>query len=139
MCRNGRTARDAKASASWTPSRSTISRSLAAKVDQAIGALVAGLVLAWIAFPAKAVPGEVPVGVIGNLALWDGLLAAVPGLIAAVFYARYGITRARFEETRAQIAAKRAAAGQPVAPPEPVVLEIEGAPDIDVAPKPLKP
>ena len=113
-------------------------RSLAAKVDQAIGALVAGLVLAWIAFPAKAVPGQVPTEVVGNLALWDGALAAIPGLIAAAFYARYGITRARYEATKAEIAAKRAAAGEAVSPPPPLVLEIEGAPDIDVAPGPGK-
>ncbi len=114
-------------------------RSLAAKVDQAIGALLAGLVLGWIAFPAKAAPGQVPAEVIGNLALWDGLLAAVPGLIAAGFYARYGITRARYEETRAQIAARRAAAGEPEAPPPPpLVVEIEGVVDIDAAPGPAK-
>lgn len=113
-------------------------RSLAAKVDQAIGALLAGLVLAWIAFPTKAAPGAVPDGVLNNLALWDGLLAAVPGLIAAGFYARYAITRDRYEATKAQIAAKRAAAGQPVDPPPPLVVEIEGAVDIDVAPGPAK-
>jgi Na+/melibiose symporter-like transporter len=113
-------------------------RSLAAKVDQAIGALVAGLVLLWIAFPAKAVPGQVPAEVVGNLALWDGVLAAIPGLIAAAFYARYGITRAKFEETRAQIAAKRAAAGEAATPPPPLVLEIEGVVDIDAAPGPGK-
>ncbi|MDO9472090.1 MAG: MFS transporter [Caulobacter sp.] len=111
-------------------------RSLAAKVDQAIGAMVAGLVLLWIAFPAKAVPGEVPAGVIGNLALWDGVLAAIPGLIAAAFYAKYGITRAKYEETKAQIAAKRAAAGEAVTPPPPLVVQIEGVVDIDAAPGP---
>jgi GPH family glycoside/pentoside/hexuronide:cation symporter len=87
-------------------------RALAAKVDQAIGALLAGLVLAWIAFPAKAVPGKVADGVLNNLALWDGLLAAVPGLIAAAFYARYAITRDKYEETKARITARRAAGGE---------------------------
>ncbi len=86
-------------------------RALAAKVDQAIGALLAGLVLAWIAFPAKAAPGKVAPEVLNNLALWDGLLAAVPGLIAAAFYARYAITREKYEATKAEIAARRAAGG----------------------------
>lgn len=81
-------------------------RSLAAKVDQAIGSLLAGLVLAWISFPTKAVPGEVAPAVLGNLALWDGVLAAVPGLIAAVFYARYAITRSLHDATNAQITAR---------------------------------
>lgn len=114
-------------------------RSLAAKVDQAIGALLAGLVLAWIAFPTKAVPGQVPEGVIQNLALWDGALAAVPGLIAAAFYARYAITRTKYEETRTGIAANRAAEGGAVSPPPLLVAEIEGALDVDVAPDPGKP
>jgi Na+/melibiose symporter-like transporter len=114
-------------------------RSLAAKVDQAIGALLAGLVLAWIAFPTKAVPGQVPDGVIQNLALWDGALAAIPGLIAAVFYARYAINRTKYEETKRLIAEKRAAEGGAVSPPPPLVAEIEGALDVDVAPEPGKP
>jgi Na+/melibiose symporter-like transporter len=113
-------------------------RSLAAKVDQAIGALLAGMVLLWISFPTKAVPGEVPDAVVQNLALWDGALAAIPGLIAAAFYARYGITRAKYEATKAQIAARRAAAGEAVTPPPPVVVEIEGVVDIDAAPGPGK-
>ncbi len=114
-------------------------RSLAAKVDQAIGALLAGMVLLWISFPAKAAPGKVAPEVLGNLALWDGVIAAIPGLIAAAFYAKYGITRAKYEETKALIAAKRAAAGEAVGPPPPVVAEVEGAIDIDVVPDPGKP
>lgn len=114
-------------------------RSLAAKVDQAVGALVAGFVLLWISFPAKAVPGQVAAEVVTNLAIWDGLLAAVPGLIAAACYAKYAITRAKYEETKARIAAKRAAEGQAVIPPPPLVAEVEGTLDIDVAPDPSKP
>lgn len=114
-------------------------RSLAAKVDQAIGSLVAGYVLLWIAFPAKAVPGQVGADVVYNLALWDGALAAIPGLIAAAFYARYAINKTKYEETKAQIAAKRAAEGQPVTPPPPLVVEVEGAVDIDVLPNPERP
>lgn len=93
-------------------------RALAAKVDQAIGSLVAGFVLLWIAFPTKAVPGKVAPEVVHNLALWDGLLAAIPGLIAAAFYAKYAINKSKYEETKRLIAEKRAAGdGVAEAPP----------------------
>ncbi|MCF8505735.1 MAG: MFS transporter [Caulobacter sp.] len=107
-------------------------RSLAAKVDQAIGALLAGLVLLWISFPAKAAPGQVAPEVVHNLALWDGALAAIPGLIAAAFYAKYAITRTKYEETKRLIAEKRAAEGGAVEPPPPLA-------DPDVAPDPANP
>ena len=111
-------------------------RALAAKVDQAIGSLVAGFVLLWISFPAKAVPGKVAPEVVNNLALWDGVLAAIPGLIAAGFYARYAINRTKYEETKALIAAKRAAEGAAVSPPDPLVAGVGGA---DIVPGPLEP
>jgi Na+/melibiose symporter-like transporter len=90
-------------------------RALFAKVDQAIGAALAGFVLTLIAFPTKAKVGEVPAEVIWNLALWDGILAGVPGFIAVFFYARYKITRASYEETKAALAARRAAGLAPQA------------------------
>lgn len=88
-------------------------RALAAKVDQAIGAALAGFVLSFIAFPIKAVPGEVPAGVLQNLALWDGVLAIVPGLVAVACYARYRITHVTYAETKAALAVKRALKAQP--------------------------
>jgi Na+/melibiose symporter-like transporter len=83
-------------------------RALAAKVDQAIGSALAGFVLLLIAFPEKAAPGAVGVGVLHNLALWDGVMAAIPGLIAAACYGRYRITRASYEVTRAALVERRA-------------------------------
>ncbi len=65
--------------------------------------------LLLIAFPEKAKPGLVGEGVLFNLALWDGVIAAVPGVLAAICYGRYRITRKAYEETRAAIAARRAA------------------------------
>lgn len=94
-------------------------RALAAKIDQAIGSLLAGFVLLVVAFPEKAKPSAVSDDILFNLVLWDGVLAAVPGLIAAICYGRYRINRATYEATRAAIMARRAATG--VAPqPAPV-------------------
>lgn len=85
-------------------------RALAAKIDQALGSALAGFVLLLIAFPEKAKPGEVGEGVLHNLALWDGVIAAIPGVLAALCYGRYRINRASYEATRAAIMARRAAA-----------------------------
>lgn len=84
-------------------------RNLAAKIDQALGAALAGFALWAISFPPKATPGEVPDQVLYNLVFVDGVLATIPGLIAAVCYARYKITRARYDATKAALAARRAA------------------------------
>jgi Na+/melibiose symporter-like transporter len=88
-------------------------RTLFAKVDQAVGTALAGVVLTFIAFPEKAKPGQVAADVLHNLALWDGVIAGVPAVIAAVFYGRYRINRASYEKTRAAIAARRASLLQP--------------------------
>ena len=84
-------------------------RSLAAKLDQAAGAMAAGFVLTLIAFPPKATPGHVPASVLHNLALWDGVIATVPGLIAIFAYARYRITRTSHEAIQAELGARRRA------------------------------
>lgn len=94
-------------------------RALAAKMDQAIGAALAGFVITFINFPAKAVPGQVPEGVLFNLALWDGVLAAVPGLLATIFYAQYRINRQSYEATKAALVVKRAEAKAARAAPAP--------------------
>lgn len=83
-------------------------RALSAKVDQAIGTALAGAVLTFIAFPDKAKPGQVAQDVLFNLALWDGVLAAIPGVIAAVCYGRYRINRASYEATRLALQEQRA-------------------------------
>ena len=84
-------------------------RTLFAKVDQAVGTALAGLVLTFIAFPEKAKPGQIAPDVLYNLALWDGIIAGVPALLAALFYGRYRITKASYEKTRIAIAARKAA------------------------------
>ena len=85
-----------------------LTRSLFAKVDQAVGAALAGFVLTLIAFPVKAQVGEVPSETVWNLALWDGVLAGVPGFIAVFFYSRYGITRHTYAATKAALDERRA-------------------------------
>jgi GPH family glycoside/pentoside/hexuronide:cation symporter len=84
-------------------------RTLFAKVDQAVGTALGGAVLSLISFPEKAKPGRVPTEVLESLALWDGVIAGVPAVLAALFYGRYRIDRAAYEKTRALIAARRAA------------------------------
>jgi hypothetical protein len=73
-------------------------------------------VITLIAFPEKAKPGAVATDVLHNLALWDGVLAAVPGVIAALCYARYRITRRSYDETREALAKRRAQALAAAAP-----------------------
>jgi GPH family glycoside/pentoside/hexuronide:cation symporter len=95
-------------------------RALFAKIDMALGQFLAGVALDLIAFPPKAVPGQVPDDVLFKLAMIEGPLGAVPGLLAAFFYARYRITRARHAEIRAELEARRgrmgaAPAGAPAA------------------------
>ena len=85
-------------------------RALAAKLDQAIGTALAGAVITFIAFPEKAKPGRVDDEVLFNLALWDGVLPAIPGVIAAVCYGRYRINKASYEATRAALVDRRALA-----------------------------
>lgn len=81
-------------------------RALAAKVDQALGALVAGLALTLIHFPAQAKPGQVDPQIVWNLALWDAVVAGLPGVIAVIFYARYRITRDTHAATAAALRAR---------------------------------
>ncbi|MBC7938985.1 MAG: MFS transporter, partial [Chitinophagaceae bacterium] len=74
-------------------------RTFFARVDQALGTALAGWVLATIAFPAKAVPGQVPQAVLMGLAA-AFVLSVVPGLIASIFYGMLNVTRATHDATR---------------------------------------
>ncbi|MCR5878161.1 MFS transporter [Phenylobacterium sp. J367] len=85
-------------------------RALAAKLDQAIGTALAGFVITLIAFPDKASPGQVDFEVLQKLALWDGVLAAIPGVLAAVCYGRYRIDRQAYQTTREALAKRRSEA-----------------------------
>ncbi len=83
-------------------------RTLFARVDQALGTAFAGFVLSIIAFPAKATPGEVPQSVLLALAL-AFILSTIPGLIAAIFYGMLRVTQATHDTTKAALLLKRKA------------------------------
>ena len=83
-------------------------RTFFARIDQALGTALAGWVLAYIAFPAKATPGAVDAGVLSNLALAT-VLSTVPGLFAAASYCFLRVTRETHDATRAALDAKKEA------------------------------
>ena len=84
-------------------------RTLFAKVDQALGTLLASGVLAIIAFPAKAVPGHVPQPILMGLA-GAFVLSVIPGLIGVFFYSRLRVTKATYAATRTALSRRRAEA-----------------------------
>jgi len=84
-------------------------RTFFARVDQALGTAVAGWVLTMIAFPAKAVPGQVDSHILMGLAA-AFVLSTVPGLVATVFYGLLRITRTSYDATQAELVIKRASA-----------------------------
>lgn len=93
-------------------------RTLAGKIDLAIGTALAGAVITFIQFPKGArTSAEVPPEVLFNLALWDSVLAAIPGLIAVGFYSLYGINRESYERTRAALVERRAGDAAAARPP----------------------
>ena len=79
-------------------------RALFQKLDTALGAALAGLVLTLIAFPEKAQPGDVDPDTIYQLGLFIGPISMIPGLIAVVLYGQYSISKADHAATRAKIA-----------------------------------
>ena len=79
-------------------------RALFAKLDTALGAALAGVILSIIAFPEKAQPGTVDPAIIDQLALFVGPVAMIPGIISVFFYARYRISQREHAATRARIA-----------------------------------
>ena len=76
-----------------------------ARIDQAIGAALAGWVLTLAAFPAKAVVGQVPNHVLNGLAI-AFVVSTVPGLLAAFAYAKLGINAKSHAATRAALDAR---------------------------------
>ena len=85
-------------------------RNFFSKADRALGTFIAGVALDLIAFPTKAVPGEVDAGVIFSLGIIDSPVTIVPAVIAAFLYAGYRINHESHEQIR-QTLDDRAAAG----------------------------
>ena len=73
-----------------------------ARIDQAIGAALAGWALTTIAFPAHAAPGHVPDAVLHGLAAAFAL-STLPGLLTTYFYGRLGISSKSYAATRAAL------------------------------------
>ncbi|WP_174291281.1 MFS transporter [Sphingomonas bacterium] len=71
-----------------------------ARLDQAVGAALAGGVLTLVAFPAGAQPGHVAAPVLAGVAL-AYIASTLPGLAAAAAYTRVRVTRASYAATRA--------------------------------------
>lgn len=91
-------------------------RNMFGKIDQAIGAALAGGILTLVAFPIKAVVGQVPLDVVRDVAWADGVLATIPGVLAVIPYLFYRINRAQYETTKAALAARGAKAAPPSTP-----------------------
>lgn len=72
------------------------------RIQQAVGAALAGWALTLIAFPKGALPGHIPLPVLHGLA-GAFVLSTIPGVLTAVFYARLGISRASHDATRAAL------------------------------------
>jgi GPH family glycoside/pentoside/hexuronide:cation symporter len=81
-------------------------RSLFSKTSNGIGHVIAGVALDFIAFPSKAVPGEIAEETLFKLGLIDGPFAMIWGLIAVFFYARYKITKKLHNEIKAKLVIK---------------------------------
>lgn len=85
-------------------------RTFFARVDQALGTALAGLVLSLLAFPKQAVPGQVDETVLTGLAA-AFVLSTIPGLVAAIFYGMLRVTRETYDATQAALAARRGEVG----------------------------
>ena len=94
-------------------------RTFFARVDQALGTALAGWVLAIVAFPAKATPGQVPETVLMGLAA-AFVLSTIPGLVASIFYGMLNVTRSTHDATRAAIDAAKSKLSSH-APPNPKI------------------
>ncbi|XOV89234.1 MAG: MFS transporter [Pseudomonadota bacterium] len=79
-------------------------RTFFAKLDNSLGHGIATFAMWLIAFPKKAIPGEVDPEIIWWLGVVDSPMTILPGLLAAVFYAQYRISNSSYEATRAALA-----------------------------------
>lgn len=83
-------------------------RAFAAKAAAAIGMVVGGVALDIIAFPEKAVPGQVDAQVIFNLGLVQGPATSIFMLAAIASYTGYKLSRKRHSEIVSQLNQRQA-------------------------------
>lgn len=73
------------------------------KWGAALGAVVAGLLLAWVAFPARAAPGTVDMHIMDQLVLTAYPMIASCNIVAMFLIARIGLSRAGHEANLAEL------------------------------------
>ena len=86
------------------------------KCTSGIGIFVSGLILAAAGFPAKAVPGQVPVETLDRLTLIYAGCAVTFAVLAAFFYSRFPFGRAEHELRMARLASAAALESEPREP-----------------------
>jgi Na+/melibiose symporter-like transporter len=84
-------------------------RNFFSKADRALGTLLAGIALDLIAFPVKAVPGEVDADTLFRLGLIDSPVTIIPALIGACLYAGYRINKHTHDGISQTLAERHAA------------------------------
>lgn len=82
-------------------------RNFFSKADRALGTFIAGVALDLIAFPAKAVPGEVDADIIFRLGVVDSPVTIVPAIVAAFIYAGYRLNKRTHDQIRDALQAKQ--------------------------------
>lgn len=82
-------------------------RAFAGKAAVALGTIIGGLALDFIAFPKNAVPGEVLPEVIFSLGLFQGPLTSLCNLVAVGLFFRYTLTRKKHSEIIEKLAVIR--------------------------------
>ncbi len=86
------------------------------KCTSGVGIFVTGLILAAAGFPAKAVPGQVPVATLDRLTAIFGACYLLFYCLAGVFYARFPFGRGEHEARLAQLAAAGVLESEPRQP-----------------------
>lgn len=82
------------------------SQTLISKSSSALGTWFAAMVLTAVQFPSGLPPGQVPVAVLFDLAVWYVALMWIVGAISVAFLTRYGITRVVHEENVRRLEAR---------------------------------
>ena len=79
----------------------------ATKCADALGTLIAGILLSLIAFPTKTTVGDVPPGIIAKLGLIYGPVVFLIWMGAILSISRYRISRSRYQEMLERLAADK--------------------------------
>ena len=85
-------------------------RAFALKATGGVGAMIGGVILDLIQFPANAVPGQVDPDVIFRLGVVQGPATSVFTLLSLLLYLQYRLDRKKHAGIAAQLAQRRAAA-----------------------------